>query len=83
MKTSVSVILVCLLCAFPTTAAHAQELPTPDLKDVGSLSPYCAGLVGNSLAFAFASGVSVAVPALSAGFLAASVAFAIAAVAVC
>jgi len=65
------------------TAAQAQEVPDVDLRETTNLKAYCSGLLGNSLAFAFASGVSVAVPALSAGFLAASVAFAIAAAAVC
>jgi len=83
MKVSLSLILVCLCCALLATPAQARELPTPDLKEPNDLKAYCSGLVGNSLAFAFASGVSVAVPALSAGFLAASLAFAVAAAAVC
>jgi len=73
-------IVTCLCCAIPLTAVHAQVLSDSDLNPS---SQYCSGLLGNSLAFAFASGVSAPVPALSAGFLAASVAFAVAAIAIC
>ena len=83
MKAAYIFVLVCLCCSLLVTAGQAQQLDTPDLKAANDLKAYCSGLVGNSLAFAFASGVSVAVPALSAGFLAASLAFAVAAAAVC
>ncbi len=83
MKAILILIFVFLCCALLSGEAQAQELREPDLRDANNSNSYCSGLVGNSLAFAFASGASVAVPALSAGFLAASLAFAVAAVAVC
>lgn len=83
MKAIVILILVCLCCALLSGGAQAQEIRRPDFQDTNDIKAYCSGLVGNSMAFAFASGVSVAVPALSAGFLAASLAFAVAAVALC
>lgn len=83
MKTQPLLVLVCLLCASLPGPVEAQNLQDPGLDEGRNLKAYCSGLIGNSLAFAFASGVSVSVPALSAGFLAASLSFAIAAALVC
>ena len=55
MKPFVMFIVICLFCSFLSTAVHARELQDPDLKDPTGLKSYCSGLVGNSLAFAFAS----------------------------
>jgi len=83
MKALILFTVICLYCSFMSTVVQAQQSPEPDLKEPHQLKAYCSGLIGNSLAFAFASGVSIAVPALSAGFLAASLALAVAAAAVC
>jgi ABC-type Fe3+ transport system permease subunit len=80
---STSPILVCLICLFLSGSVVAQAFHDPGLDQDNHTDTYCSGLIGNSLAFAFASGVSVAVPALSAGFLAASVTFGLAAALVC
>jgi hypothetical protein len=79
MRIVIFLLLVSLFASVPA-AAQSPQMPK---ENTGSYSNYCSGLIGNSLAFAFASGVSVAVPTLSAGFLAASLAFALAASVVC
>ena len=79
MRVVIFLLLVSLFASVPA-AAQSQQIPT---ETTSSQNNYCSGLIGNSLAFAFASGVSVAVPTLSAGFLAASLAFALAAAVVC
>lgn len=77
-----AIVLVLLLSLFASVPAVAQSPQLP-AEPSPSHNNYCSGLIGNSLAFAFASGLSVAVPTLSAGFLAASLALALAASVVC
>jgi len=83
MKTTLSLVIICLVLSVLAAQGQTLHPEEPDLVRDVRPRDYCSGLVGNSLAFAFASGVSIAVPALSAGFLVTSLAFAVAAAAVC
>jgi hypothetical protein len=74
------VIVLFLLTAVLTTTSLGLQ-PALDLEPRGQ--DYCSGTIGVSLGLAFASGVALASPPLSAGLLAASAAFALAALTMC
>jgi hypothetical protein len=75
--------LVIVLLLLTTALTSALLGVQPVLEPASSGHDYCSGTIGVSLGLAFASGVALMNPPLSASLLAASAAFALAGLMMC